>query len=81
MIAEIEKQYTKEALIKAEKHDNIYNVFDDLMAKIEVFSFIDTDGSSLLKTGLYLYAEDLKDTLQGLEFQLKRDILEGTLKV
>ena len=81
MIAEIKKQYTKKALLKAEEHENIYDVFDELVSKIEVFSSINHEDNSDLNFGIYMYVEDIKDHVKGLEFQLKREILEGTLKV
>ncbi len=81
MIAEIEKQYTKQALLNAEKYDNIYDSFDDLIAKIEVISSINHDDNDTLKYGIFMYADDIKEHIKGLEFQLKREILAGTLKV
>ena len=81
MIAEIEKQYTNQALLNSEKHENIYDVFDDLIAKIEVIFSIHHEDNSTLNYGVYMYSEDLKEHVKGLEYQLKREIIEGTLKV
>ncbi|MCK5535646.1 MAG: hypothetical protein KAI79_02405 [Bacteroidales bacterium] len=81
MIAEITKQYSKQALLNAEKHNNIYDCFDDLISKIEVISFIEHEGQRDLNHGIYMYIEDIKEHVKGLELQLKREILEGTLKV
>lgn len=81
MISEIKKHYTKKQLLKAKEHENIYDVFDELISKIEVISYINNDENKDLNFGVYLYIEDIKDHVKGLEFQLKREILEGTLKV
>ena len=81
MIAEIEKEYSKQALLNAEKHDNIYDVFNDLISKVEVFSAINFDDNIDLNLGIYMYVEEIKDHIKGLELQSKREIAEGTLKV
>ena len=81
MIAEIQNNYTKQALLNAEKHDNIYDSFDELISKIEVISAITHEGNSDLNNGIYMYVEHIKDHIKGLEYQLKREIIEGTLKV
>jgi len=81
MIAEIQKQYTKEAVLNAEKYDNIYDSFDDLIAKLDLVSTLKIDDIESINYGLYLYIESLKNHVKGLEFQLKREIIEGTLKV
>ena len=81
MIAEIQKQYTKEAVLNAEKYDNIYDSFDDLIAKLDLVSMLKIDDIESINYGLYLYIESLKSHVKGLEFQLKREIIEGTLEV
>jgi len=81
MIAEIKKQYTKKQLLKAKEHDNIYDVFDELISKIEVISYINNGENNDLNFGIYMYVEDIKDHIKGLEYQLKREILDGTLKL
>jgi len=81
MIAEIKKQYTKKQRLKAKEHSNIYDVFDELISKIEVFSSINHEDNSDLNFGIYMYVEDIKDHIKGLEYQLKREILKGKLKI
>ena len=81
MITKIKEKYTKKQLLKAEEYVNIYDVFNDLISKVEVISSILHEDNSMLNYGIYLYIEDIKDHIKGLEFQLKREILEGTLKV
>ena len=46
-----------------------------------MISYIKNDDNESLNFGVFMYVEDIKDHLKGLEFQLKREILEGTLKV
>ncbi len=81
MIAEIQENYTKQALLNSEKHENIYDVFDDLLSKVELFSSLNYDENKDMQHCIYMYVEDLKDHIKGLEYQLKREIIEGTLKV
>jgi len=81
MISEIKKQYTKEQRLKANKYDNIYDVIDELISKVELFSYLRNSDNDDLNYGIYMYVEDVKDHIKGLELQLKREILEGTLKI
>lgn len=81
MITKIREKYTKKQLLKAEEYVNIYDVFNDLISKVEVISSILHEDNPTLNYGIYLYIDDIKDHIKGLEFQLKREILEGTLKV
>ena len=85
MIAEITKKYTKQARlnskINSKINDNIYDSFNDLISKIEVFSYIEQEGAGDLNHGIFLYVEDVKQYVKGIELQLKREILEETLKV
>jgi len=78
-VKNIEKNYSDDAIFYSKKHEYIYDLFDDILAKIELVSLLDLDGTSLSKTGLFLYVEDIKDHLKGLELQLKREIKEETL--
>jgi hypothetical protein len=81
MIAEITQKYTKQARLNSEINDNIYDSFNDLISKIEVSSSIKQEGLTDLNHGIFMYVEDLKHYIRGMELQLKREILEGTLKV
>jgi hypothetical protein len=81
MIPQIKKNYSKEARLFAKKYDNIYDNFNVLLAKIDLISQLNIDDSSQLNYALYLYIEGLKNHLKGVELQLKREILEGTLKI
>jgi len=81
MIAEIAENYTEKQRLLAKKYDNIYDVFDEIISKIDLFSAIKYEDNSSLNYGIYLYVEDVKDHIKALEFQLKREILEQTLKV
>ncbi len=81
MIAEITKKYTKQARLNSKMNDNIYDSFNDLISKIEVFSFIEHEGLTDLNHGVYMYTEELKQYVKGIELQLKREILAKTLKV
>jgi len=38
MIAQIKKQYNKEARLQAKKYDNIYDSFNDLVYKLRLIS-------------------------------------------
>jgi len=77
----INKDYSKEAIFNSKKQDNIYDLFDDIFAKMELISLINLDGNELANYGLFLYIEDIKEHLKGLELQLKREILNETLIV
>jgi len=81
MIAEIKKKYTKKQRLMAKEDLNIYDVFNELISKIEVFSAINHDDNDDLNFGIFMYVEDIKDCVKGLELRLKIEILEGTLKV
>jgi len=81
MIAKIKKSYTKKQRLLAKEHSNIYDVFDELISRIEVFSSIVHDDNESLNYGVFMYVEDIKDHIKGLELQLKREILEGSLEV
>jgi len=81
MIAEIKKQYNKEARLIAKKNDNIYDSFDELISKLDLVSMLKIDDIDSINYGLYLYVEELKNHLKGIELQLKTEILAGSLKV
>ncbi len=81
MIAEITEKYSKQAQLNSKINNNIYDSFNDLISKIEVLSSIIHEDNKTLNYGVYMYAEDIKEYINGLELQLKREILEGTLKI
>jgi len=81
MITEITKEYTKQARLNSKINNNIYDSFDELLAKIEVFSGLVHEDNSDLNFGIFLYSRDVKEWIKGIELQLKREILAGTLKV
>jgi len=81
MLTQIKKKYTKKQRLLAKEHNNIYDVFDELLAKIEVFSSINHEDNESLNYGVFMYVEDIKDHVKALELQLKREILQGTLEV
>ena len=81
MIAKIKKNYTKKQRLLAKEHNNIYDVFDELISRIEVLSSIVHEDNNDLNYGIFMYVEDIKDHIKGLELQLKREILEGSLEV
>ena len=81
MIAQIKKQYNKEARLQAKKYDNIYDSFNDLVSKLDLVSMLKIDDIESINYGLYLYIEELKNHLKGIELQLKTEILAGTLKI
>jgi len=75
----VNKNYSNEAILNSKKHQNIYDLFDEISAKICLISSLKLDGGSLSDEGLFFYVEDIKDNIKGLELQLKRQIIEETL--